>query len=63
MFALFEMFGVRETMIRVIFVSSVSTLASLQKLINMLDCTLGSFETLKIASFSLFTPNSSDLGL
>ena len=50
-------------MIRVVLVSSVSTPASLQKLINMLDCTLVSFESLKIAGFSLFTPNSSDLGL
>ena len=55
--------GARETMIWVVLVSSVSTPASLQKLINMLDCTFASFETLKIAGFSLFTPNSSDLGL
>ena len=56
MFALFGMLGVRGTMIRVIFVSSVSTLASLQKLINKHDCTLESFRTQKIARFSLFYP-------
>ena len=55
-FALFGMLGVREMMIRVIFVSSVSTLASLQKLINKPDCTSASFRTQKIARFSLFYP-------
>ena len=55
-FALFGMLRVRETMIRVILVSSVSTLASLQKLINKPDCTLGSFKTQKTARFSLFYP-------
>ena len=43
-------------MIRVVLVSSVSTPASLQKLINMLDCTLASFESLKIAVFHFLPP-------
>ena len=56
MFALLRMCGARETMIRVVLVSSVSTPASLQKLINMLDCTLASFESLKIAVFHFLPP-------
>ena len=55
-FALLGMCGARETMIRVVLVSSVSTPASLQKLINMLDCTLASFESLKIAVFHFLPP-------